>query len=50
MHSALAFHGIDTRLMLLENQGHDVTRNASPPKRLARYGAMTDWFAKYLQP
>ena len=47
MYSALAMHGVPTRLCMFHGENHELSRSGKPKHRLRRLQEMTNWFEKY---
>lgn len=47
MYSALAEHGVETRLCLFHGENHELSRSGKPKHRIRRLCEITDWFEKH---
>ena len=44
MYSALAAHGVESRLVLFRGENHELSRSGKPKHRLRRLNEITGWF------
>ncbi len=49
MFTGLKYHGVDSKLVLFEDENHNLARQGQPKKRIKRLEEMMDWFDKYLK-
>ena len=49
MYSALAAHGVESRLVLFRGENHELSRSGKPEHRIRRLKEITDWFNHYLK-
>jgi acylaminoacyl-peptidase len=49
MYYALKYHGVEARLAVFKEEGHELSRSGKPRNRLNRLQEINDWFDKYLQ-
>ena len=47
MMQALAFRGIETRMVIFHGENHELSRSGRPQHRIRRLQEMTDWFEKH---
>jgi dipeptidyl aminopeptidase/acylaminoacyl peptidase len=45
---ALRSRGVPAELLLFPGEGHELSRSGLPSHRVARFGAILDWWARYL--
>lgn len=48
MYTALAMHGVPTRLCLFKGENHELSRSGKPSHRIRRLSEITAWLDKYL--
>ncbi|MFW5689642.1 MAG: prolyl oligopeptidase family serine peptidase [Spirochaetota bacterium] len=48
MHTALCYHGVESRLVWIEDENHELSRSGKPHPRLRRLQEITDWFTSHL--
>ncbi|MBS3816510.1 MAG: S9 family peptidase [Candidatus Thermoplasmatota archaeon] len=49
MFTALKYHGADSKLVLFEEENHDLSRSGRPKQRIKRLEEIVGWFDKYLK-
>lgn len=49
MFYALKYHGIESRLCIFKNEGHELSRAGKPRNRINRLKLITDWFNSHLK-
>ncbi len=49
MHTALKYNGTESKVILFEDQNHDLSRSGNPKERMKRLKEMVNWFKKYLK-
>ena len=49
MHTSLKYNGIDSKVILFEDQNHDLSRTGNPKQRIKRLEEMVKWFNKHLK-
>jgi dipeptidyl aminopeptidase/acylaminoacyl peptidase len=47
---ALKQRKVEVELLLFPGEGHELTRSGLPSHRLARFGAVLDWWQRHLKP
>jgi dipeptidyl aminopeptidase/acylaminoacyl peptidase len=45
---ALKMRGVPTELLLFPGEGHELSRSGLPSHRIARFGAVLDWWSRHL--
>lgn len=50
MFTALRYHGVDSRLCILEGENHELSRAGTPSQRMRRLREILTWLERYLQP
>ncbi len=48
MFTALKYHGVESKILLFEDENHDLSRNGRPKQRMKRLEEMVDWFDHYI--
>lgn len=48
LYSALIDRQVDTKMLILKDENHDLSRSGKPKARIKRLTEMTQWFDKYL--
>ncbi len=48
MFTALKYHGADSKLVLFEEENHDLSRSGRPKQRMKRLEEIVDWFDEHL--
>ncbi len=48
MMQALAFNGVETRLVIFKGENHELSRSGKPKHRMRRLKEITDWFNKHI--
>ncbi len=47
MHTALLYHGVESRLVWVEGENHELSRGGRPGPRIRRLEEITGWFARH---
>ena len=47
MHTALRYHGVESRLVWVEGENHELSRGGRPGPRVRRLEEITSWFASH---
>ncbi|MCI8623399.1 MAG: S9 family peptidase [Provencibacterium sp.] len=50
MFTALRYHGVESRLCLLEGENHELSRSGAPSQRMRRLAEILSWLERYLKP
>lgn len=50
MFTALKYNDKESKVILFEDENHDLSRNGRPKQRMMRLKKMVEWFEKYLHP
>ncbi|MBB6062748.1 dipeptidyl aminopeptidase/acylaminoacyl peptidase [Thermosipho japonicus] len=49
MFTSLKYFGVESRLVILNGENHDLSRSGKPKNRITRLREITNWFNKYLK-
>jgi dipeptidyl aminopeptidase/acylaminoacyl peptidase len=49
MFTSLKYFGVESRLVILKGENHDLSRSGKPKNRITRLREITNWFNKYLK-
>ncbi|MFW5903975.1 MAG: prolyl oligopeptidase family serine peptidase, partial [Candidatus Saliniplasma sp.] len=49
MFTSLKYHGVESKLVLFEDENHNLSREGKPKQRMKRLEEMLDWFDMYLK-
>ncbi len=49
MFTSLKYHGVDSKLVLFEDENHNLSREGKPKQRMKRLEEMLDWFDEYVK-
>ncbi|MDR1119547.1 MAG: prolyl oligopeptidase family serine peptidase [Dysgonamonadaceae bacterium] len=49
MYYALQYLGIPSRIVIFENENHELSRSGKPQNRIKRLEEIKGWFDKYLK-
>ena len=50
MYSALAAHGVESRLILFRGENHELSRSGKPRHRVRRLKELVQWMDAWLKP